>query len=162
MGITLGFLAKHVRPYDVQAYEAMATNVLLDVLLKTLGQNDTIALLNRWYLCAKADGAQVSLVNAARDVTDARWSTLIPTNVNTVMFFRAKHVTYLSEYAEKNKSKNITVDFGAADCGNLPVAVNFTQTKVPNIWQSHVRWEVGGFEGASDANGFCCHFSGLT
>ena len=103
MGITVGFLVKHVRPFGA-GFNAYCSQDLIGVLFSlNFTAAEVIGILADWYQVSQANpmGQSNRFVAAAKAVAKARWAELYPTDMSTVMFLDHTQLAALSQAGER-------------------------------------------------------------
>ena len=158
MGIELGFLLKHVRPYGFTAFSNMCNpDGELDKLLKKLGVTDeqiqkAFSFWGSTAIMAVNQQTEKQFVEAAKIISEARWDELYKTSKSTIMFMDDSQLQQLSEVSEINPDK--TFHFIPSD----PIIIAVTIDKHGGY---SVDLGVEGCEITTDKQGLCVHFNKL-
>ena len=157
MGITVGFLVKHVRPVG-DGFNAYCSQDLIRVLFSlNFTAAEVIGILADWYQVSQANPMNQSnrFVAAAKAVARARWGELYPTDMSTVMFLNQAQLASLS-LAGTNAGPNqrFAWNYGA----DLPICVTINRQTDAH----HVRWNATGCTADTDHNGNVTHFGSMT
>lgn len=156
MGITVGFLVKHVRPIGT-GYNAYCSQDLIGILFSlNFTAAEVIGILADWYQVSQANpmGQSNRFVAAAKAVAKARWAELYPTDMSTVMFLDQAQLAALS-LAGQNAGANQQFTWNSG--GNLPICVTINR----HSDASHVRWNATGCTAKTDQHGNVTHFVAL-
>lgn len=157
MGITVGFLVKHVRPFGT-GFNGYCSQDLIGVLFSlNFTAAEVIGILADWYQVSQANpmGQSNRFIAAAKAVARARWAELYPTDMSTVMFLDQNQLASLSQAGHNaGANQQFVWNYGA----NLPICVTINRHSEAN----HVRWNCTGCTVSTDNNSNVTHFVGLT
>ncbi|HBY97034.1 MAG: hypothetical protein M5U01_00325 [Ardenticatenaceae bacterium] len=162
MGIRVDFLIKHVRPADMDAWQMICQDQgagsLAAWLLKAgVAQQDIDHAFNDWAALALLDIHDPEnrnvFIQAAQDISQARWNMLYETNYSTILFLNAPLLKQLSY--ESSQQANKAFDFDPYE--HIPLAVTINRLgQPPTVVENAV-----GAAVAADMNGDCYHFDHL-
>ncbi|HET7404077.1 MAG TPA: hypothetical protein VFJ62_19925, partial [Usitatibacter sp.] len=105
MGIRVDFLIKHVRPADMEAWALICQNrgagtLAAWLLANGVSQQDIDHAFNDWGALALLDihdqANRAVFVQAAQDISQARWNELYNTDYSTIMFLNGPLLRQLS------------------------------------------------------------------
>lgn len=155
MGISVGFIVKHVRPFGAEGFEAFCSDALISVLSDNLNftWGDILNILVEWRDTALSDpvGQSNVFVDAAKQVAMARWQELYTTPTSTLMFLDEDQLASLS-LAAQNAGPDAQVDWLYGDDLAICVSITF-QTGA-----HHIRWNARGCRFRTDDNANANHF----
>lgn len=161
MGIRVDFLIKHVRPYGMDAWQAICQprgpgSLAAWLLANGVDQADIDTAFNAWAALAlleiNADTLPQFIV-AANTISQARWGELYNTDYSTILFLNEPLLKELSY--DSSLRPNQVFNFDPAEY--IPLAITINRLGQPPA-------TVQGAYGATvqaDANGNCFHFNGL-
>ena len=162
MGIRVDFLIKHVRPADMEAWALICQNrgagtLAAWLLANGVSQQDIDHAFNDWGALALLDihdqANRAVFVQAAQDISQARWNELYNTDYSTIMFLNGPLLRQLSYEASMRANQNW--DFDPYE--HIPLAITINR-----LGQAPVAVEnAAGASVAADNNGDCCHFNNL-
>ena len=158
MGIELGFLLKHVRPYGFTAFSNLSNpDGELHKRLIELGVTDeqikeAFSFWASTAVMAVNKQTEHHFVTATKIISEARWDELYKTSKSTIMFMDSSQLQQLSEASQINPDK--TFHFIPSD----PIIIAVTIDKYGGY---SVDLKVEGCEITTDKQGLCVHFNKL-
>ena len=161
MGIRVDFLIKHVRPYGMDAYQAICvptdpTSLTAWLLASGVPQGTINTAFNSWATTADLEINPVTIpqfVQSANLISQARWAELYQTDYSTILFLNEPLIKELSY--ESTKYPNQEFEFDPAEV--IPLAVTINRLGALPTYNQNVN----GAHLKADANGNCFHFDGL-
>lgn len=162
MGIRVDFIIKHVRPADMEAWQMICHNqgpgsLTAWLLGAGVAQQEIGHAFNDWAaltLINISDQANWNVfIQAAQDISQARWQMLYNTNYSTIMFLNAPLLRQLSYVSSQQANRQ----FPFVPCEHIPLAVTINQLGQP----PGVVGNAAGAVVAADQYGNCCHFNHL-
>lgn len=159
MSIEVSFLIKHVRPYDLDAYNAICAARGANTLYQWLfdhgvAENEISTAFNFWEYTASLPLERETLpllIESANIISQARWSELYTTPKSTILFLTEPVLRELSLYSEQYPAKQ----FKFLPQEYIPLAVTIHND--PKI-KPEVHLNVEGAYLSADNEGRCHHF----
>lgn len=156
--LSLAFLVKHLRPITEDGFNTYASPQLMGFLVYPLGFDpaEMVVILDNWRTTALADPiAQSDLfVEAAEEVSQARWTELGLTTASTLLFLNSEQLADLSR-AGADAGPDTTFAWEAP--GPIAIAVTIHR----HSGAHHVIWDAWGCQVATDAESNVNHFDGV-
>jgi len=161
MGIRVDFFIKHVRPYGMDAYQAVCvptdpTSLTAWLLANGVPQGTINTAFNAWATTADLEINPVTIpqfVQSANLISQARWAELYETDYSTILFLNEPLIKELSYVSSRHPGQDF--EFDPAEV--IPLAVTINRLRLAPTYNQNVN----GANLKADANGNCFHFGGL-
>lgn len=159
MGIRVDFLIKHIRPADMDAWSAICKDrgpqsLAAWLLAQGVSQNNIDNAFDDWAALALIDINDPQnlpvFIQAATDISQARWDQLYSTNYSTILFLNDPLLRQLSY--ESSQRSNQTFDFNPHE--HIPLAITINRLQQPPVTVRNVN----GVTVMVDDSGDCFHF----
>lgn len=161
MGIRVDFLIKHVRPYGMDAWQAICGpkgpgSLTAWLLANNVPQEEIDAAFNDWAALALIDIDDATLpafTRAAQDISQARWEEYYETDYSTILFLNEPLLKELSYQSSLNPGEEFAFD----PHEHIPLAVTINRLGQP----PDTILNASGATIRVDAQGNCFHFENL-
>ena len=161
MGIRVDFLIKHVRPYGMDAWQAICKpqgpgSLAAWLIANGVSQANIGAAFNAWAAVALLEIDATTLpqfVAAAQTISQARWDVLYNTDYSTILFLNEPLLKQLSY----DSSQNIDHKFEFDPNEHIPLAVTINRLGL----EPTTALNADGATVRADAQGNCFHFFNL-